>query len=115
MNELEEILEHHGVKGMHWGVRRSAGSSTPPSADAVRAAAAKKTVKTGGTKALSNAELQHLVTRLNLERQLSQINPSNKQKAIKFVTTLLVGVGKQEVTKLATNVAAKQVSAMLKK
>lgn len=115
MNELEEILEHHGVKGMHWGVRRSAGSSTPPSADAARAAAAKKTVKTSGTKALSNAELQHLVTRMNLERQLAQINPSNKQKAIKFASDLLLGIGKQEVTKIATTVVAKQVSAALKK
>lgn len=116
MTSFDEALAHFGVKGMKWGVHRTASQlSVGPSADAERAAAAKKTIKVGGTKALSNAELQHLVTRLNLERQLKQINPSNKEKAARFAADLLLGVGKQQVTRIATDVAAKQVSNLLKK
>lgn len=74
-----ETLSHHGVKGMKWGVRKAegssgSGSSKPgPSADAQAASAAKSKINAGGVKALSNEELQGLVSRMNLERQYTSM------------------------------------------
>lgn len=118
VTNLDEVLAHYGVKGMRWGVRRgSSGSiSHPASEDAQAASAAKSKVKAGGTKALSNQELQALVQRMNLEQQLSRLQPpTGKQAATKFISDTLVSVGKQEATKLAAGFAAKQIAGLIKK
>lgn len=75
---LEGVLEHYGVKGMRWGVRKRR-SDEPGSPDAERAKQHAATVKKSGTKALSNKELQELVTRMNLEQQFSTLSAKQKQ------------------------------------
>ena len=65
---VEEFLEHHGIKGMKWGIRRdhpSAGSSSSGSDDHTRAAAAKAKSDTHGLHSLSNKEMQDLITRIH--------------------------------------------------
>lgn len=78
---VAEVLEHHGIKGMKWGIRRERGSDgtvgggkpkQKVSKDAKKAAAAAEKAKKHGTKSLSNEEMQALVNRINLEQQLSQ-------------------------------------------
>jgi hypothetical protein len=112
VSELDDVLEHYGVKGMRWGQRNSENSSTKPpaSADATVAAKYKTTAKKGGSKALSNAELQALVTRMNLEKQYSTLNPSASKKVAKFAADMLLGVGKQQVARVANDYAAKQIA-----
>lgn len=87
-----EDAEQHGVKGQRWGVTRSRAAI-----DAARSEDA-KTVKDIKTKAkstkissLSNKELQTAITRMNLERQFSQLNMSSSRlaPARKFVKRLL--------------------------
>ena len=85
-------LSHYGVKGMHWGVRRSesgsGGSSPAPKAapkprmseDAKTVEKAFGKIDRGGTNALSNHELQGVVTRLNLEQQYSRLVSSPDAK-----------------------------------
>lgn len=116
-DRVDAYLEHFGVKGMKWGVRRASTSASKPPAseDATRAAMAKTKLKAGGTKALSTKELQDLVTRMNLEQQFARLQPPSKTKqALGFVSDVLVSVGKQQVTKLATDQAAKLVEKALK-
>lgn len=81
MYDGTDYLEHFGVKGMKWGVRKakSAVSSArskhqarkaarhPQSPEAARAHALRKQVKKKGLDSLSNSELQALNNRLNLE------------------------------------------------
>jgi len=95
----EFVLEHVGVKGMRWGVRKEepaavgvtatsvvphgarrktkikteGGENHPASQDAVKVAVAKAKLRKSGTSALSNQELQELQTRMNLERNVSQL------------------------------------------
>jgi hypothetical protein len=89
-DEIDEFFAHFGVKGMKWGVRRGKPSSSGPvSPDAARARALKTQVKTSGTKSLNNDELQHLVTRLNLEQQYGRLSsgssPNGVSRGQKFV------------------------------
>lgn len=122
---VDDIL-HFGVKGMKWGVRKKRGSSSSSdkgdgktlSPDAEKAHSHKETAKKHGTSALSNKELQELVTRMNLEQQYSRLSTQNKGKGVKgaqFVAGLLANVGKQQVTKLATEAISQQVTKSLSK
>lgn len=78
METLEEVLAHYGVKGMKWGRRKSdLGSLAPPSEDYTRVAGQRAVAKTSGTRALSNKDLQEVITRMNLEQSYSRLNPKS--------------------------------------
>jgi hypothetical protein len=119
-SDFEELLAHFGVKGMHWGVRRP-GTGTPSShvsPDAARAHQLRSVVNRHGVSALSNQDLQHLVTRQNLERQHGQLNPEKVSAGHAIVNELLkVGgsVAKQQATTYANKYAAEGIDALLKK
>ena len=107
------VLRHHGIKGMRWGVRRkNIGSADEKvvSTDAAKAAGAREKAKTHGTQSLSNQEMQALVTRMNLERQLKQVTPDSRtKKGAKFVGGLLVTAGKQQAQAVVNDQINKQV------
>lgn len=68
----DDILQHYGVKGMKWGVRRSQSelaSAPSVSDDSTKAAAIRSKAQAGGTRSLSNAELRVINERMNLEQQ----------------------------------------------
>lgn len=111
MTTVDQFLEHFGVKGMKWGVRRRHPSG-PDSEDHQRT----KELRKKRVSQLSNAELQELARRLNLENQIRNLQPPSKSKAAtKFVADVLVNVGKQEATKVVGGLVAKQVANVLKK
>ena len=91
--DVDVFLEHFGIKGMKWGVRRSTsgGGGHPISSDAAKAIQLRGVVGAHGVHALSNTELQHLVTRLNLEQQHARLSPesNNVKKGHEFVKTAL--------------------------
>lgn len=71
----EDFLEHYGVKGMHWGVRKAvdavkgnaAVKYASASEDHKRAVAVKTKAKVAGVQTLTNKDLQDVITRMNLE------------------------------------------------
>lgn len=96
-------LYHWGVKGMKWGVRRyqnKDGSLKPAgkkrrkdtsnwSEDAKEAARIKKKK----VNEMSNAELQKLNNRQNLERQHAQLNPGAVRRGIAAVAATAAFMG----------------------
>lgn len=114
----DDFLEHFGVKGMHWGARRdsSGGGSgaAHKSSDAARAHASASTAKKHGTSALSNADLQHLVNRTQLERQYGQLNTRHASQGEKIAKEILINAGKQTAQSYATKYATKGAEHLVK-
>jgi hypothetical protein len=114
MDEIDEFLAHFGVKGMRWGIRRrhpgsstSARPSGPVSSDAAKAARLQTRVGQHGTRSLTNAELQLLVTRLNLETQHGRLNPKHVNAGQAFVTDVGKNIVKQEAANLVSQYGRK--------
>lgn len=76
---VSNILDHSGVKGMKWGVRKSdseTSSSTKiprASTDAKKADASREKANVGSVKALSTKELQNLTKRMELEQKYNNM------------------------------------------
>lgn len=93
---MESSLKHYGVLGMKWGFRRNTQDSS--SADHQRSSEIKKKK----LKNMSNEELRTLNTRLQLEKQYKDLNPSTMAKAKKVAGSVLNEVGKEQAKKYAT-------------
>lgn len=104
-------LIHYGKKGMHWGVRRA--KVDVRSHDVQRVDAARRVIRKSGTKALSNADLQAVVTRMNLEQQYSRLNPSTFSRYSKLADSIIKTVGQEKVRKVATKAVTRAVKVAL--
>jgi hypothetical protein len=123
-NAIGRFLKHFGVLGQKWGVRRSAGpdgtvgsatSKKAASDDAARAKATLKTLKRGGVKAVSNADLQHLTNRLALEKKFSEVDKSMLGKVDTKVQRLLgYGDTMNKAITFANSHAGRELSTLLR-
>lgn len=116
--DQSESLEHYGVKGMKWGVRRTKAQLqrarvkdeggdvrmviinnktkkyTNEAPEATRKHELRGRAREFGTGALTNKELQDVVTRMNLEQSYSRLNPAPEgkmAKGMKFAKKQLLG------------------------
>lgn len=131
--EGKEFLEHFGVKGMRWGIRKEktpvstkakttirgktkvkakGGEAQDAHPDAIKAATSKQKLKKSGTLALGNQELRELATRLQLEQQVTQLSGQGGKS---FVRKTLENTGKQQVGRVANTVASRSVDSQLNK
>lgn len=118
----EQFLEHYGVKGMRWGIRKrdtspqsvtlrqkpgkrvkaKGGKFQPAHEDAVRVAALKQRSRKSTSDSLSTKELQDLVQRMNLEQQLERLDPNQGNIGKALAKTLVNGqTGKLAVSGLS--------------
>jgi len=132
---IGQILEHHGVKGMKWGVRKersssvnveragrkgkklktSGGHDLPVHPDAKRAATTKQVKKASGTVALSNKDLADYAKRLELEQRVKRLEFESSSPSKKFIKKLLGQQGNQAASQVASQATAKAVKKSLAK
>jgi len=102
--EVDAFLEHYGVKGMHWGVRREGGSRREAAARSPRAKA----------KRLTDQELKAAVERLRLEQQFSELSDPHKKAGKKYVKKYLDTFGDKIIGGIATTASAAVVAMVFK-
>ena len=96
-------LQHHGIKGQKWGVRRfqnADGSLT--TAGKQRASATKKHTDAKNRGTLTNAQLKQKIERLQLEKQLRGLTNAEVNSGRVYAQKILKDVGSKVLTTAAS-------------
>lgn len=92
---MNECLEHHGVKGMKWGVRKKrVESSNTVRSDRKSAYKNRRT--------MSDEELIKRIGRLQLEKQFRDLNEDDLFRGKKIARDIMIGVGSQTLKTIGT-------------
>lgn len=105
--KVNAFLEHHGVKGQKWGVRRAINPATglvarTSSADQIHQDRVAKKLTTHGTKALSNKDIQDYVRRLQLQKELDKATKEAiPEKTHGFIRNYIHNQGARQIDRVA--------------
>lgn len=135
MTVVDDLLAHHGIKGMRWGVERSRSATethivsdstgerhpVPTHTEdgtkikyvhehAAGKAETDRIVKEHGIQAVSNYQLRSANERSDLESRYKTLNPSVADKGKKVVGDLVKETGKQEARKALAKQIAKSAA-----
>ena len=122
MEKNEEMLEHHGIKGQKWGVRRfqnkdgtrtALGKKRESSPDAKENEARKADVKNRRT--MSDADLKKRIERMRLEKEYKTLVDEDTAPGKRYVSEILSAAGKKTLTIAAAGALAYGVKAAMTK
>lgn len=122
MEKNEEMLEHHGIKGQKWGVRRfqnkdgtrtALGKKRESSPDAKEKEARKADVKNRRT--MPDADLKKRIERMRLEKEYKTLVDEDTAPGKKYVSEILSAAGKKTLTIAAAGALAYGVKAAMTK
>lgn len=93
-------IKHYGILGMKWGRRKSRQGANPSSDHTTSRIIRKKHVSE-----MSNEELKKLTARLQLEKQLKDLNKTDVSAGQKWLAEVIQASGKQLASKYLANAA----------
>ena len=95
-HSVHDFLDHHGVKGMKWGVRkRSSGGSSSTTRTRFKKPPSK----------LSDAEINRRIKRMETEKKYNQLNKKDISEGRKAAQEILSSSGKRVAKTVVTGVA----------
>lgn len=108
------VLQHHGILGQRWGVRRTEaqlarGSKGSLSSKKVSA----KEAERSKVKSMSDAELRQRINRIQMERQYSQLSKKDISAGQKFVSDVFMNAAKQTATNYASKYMTKGIDMLI--
>jgi hypothetical protein len=107
--EFSAFLEHHGVKGQKWGVRRNRSRVKTSRKTASRTTFQKPPSR------LTDAQLNSRIKRMELEKRYKELNKNDVTEGKKFTSDVLKSSGKQVATTIIAGAALLAVGSALKK
>lgn len=85
----EAFVAHYGVKGMRWGSRKAASSTT-------------RTTFSKAPSKLSTTELNARIKRMETEKKYNQLNRQDVSEGKQFVADVMKGAGRRVATTVLT-------------
>jgi|SRR5580765_262516 len=104
--DVKTFIEHHGVKGMKWGVRGSG---------AKRTSSKSRTSFNKSPKRLTTHELEARIKRMEMEKKYNELNRRDVSKGSKVASEILGNSGKKVATTVLTGALLFAVKQAVKK
>ena len=114
---MSNELNHYGVKGMRWGVRRSEAQLSRgkrgknPSKDKQRKASMRKDVR--NRRIMSTSELKSKIERLKMQKQLKDLTEEELSPGKSFMKRVLSTSGQKVATAVVTGATLYAIKAAM--
>lgn len=119
-----DVLFHHGIKGMKWGVRRfqnkdgsrtAAGKKREKTISADEQERSKRKSEVKNRRIMSSDDLRKKVERLKLEKEYKNLNKDDIAPGRKFVSEVLASGAKKAIPVMVAGTLAYAVKAAMTK